>query len=51
MWNLGKIYAYLPKIGGTYWPLDQWTKPLCVTDMQASSYKESKHQFVLIVKP
>ena len=45
-WNM-KIHAYLTKIRGLYWPLDDWSKPLCVTDIQTSNYKESEHWSVL----
>ena len=41
----------LAKNGHHYWSLDQWPKQLYLIDLQTSNYKESKHQFVLIVIP
>ena len=49
--KLAKINTYLPKLSSPNWPLNEWSKPLCLTNTPASNYKESKHQFVLIVKP
>ena len=31
--------------------LEQWSKSACAIDIEASTYKESKHQFVPIVEP
>ena len=44
-----QIHAYLTKLSSLYKPLDQLAKPLCGTYIQTSIYKESKHQFELIV--
>ena len=42
-WNLWKSMLTWQK------PLDQWSKPVCVTDMQVSNHKEIKHQFAVII--